>query len=58
MKVVQVNELTQKQVLSPTLNPKNSPLGQKKFKITPKLSQNQMPEIKETKKRKDVALYE
>ena len=29
-------------------NPRNSPLGPKKSKMTPTLSQNQMPELKET----------
>ena len=33
-------------------NVKNSPLGPQKVKMTPKLSQNQMSELKETKKKK------
>ena len=37
---------------------KNSPLGPKKVKTTPIISQNQIPELKETKKIKVVALDE
>ena len=41
------------------LNPKNIPLGPPKVKkMTQKLSQNQMSELKETKKMKVVQLYE
>ena len=47
-----------KTVFEPHIEPNNSPLGPKKSKTTPKLSQNQMPELKETKKIKVVALYE
>ena len=39
-------------------NPKNSPLGPKKSKMAPKLSQNQMSEGKETKEMKVVQLHE
>ena len=38
--------------------PKNNPLGPEKVKKTPKLSQNQTSELKETKKIKIIALYE
>ena len=55
MKVVQLHELTPKQFLSPTPTTNNSPLGpQKSKKMTPKLSQNQMSELKETEKMKVV----
>ena len=37
----------------PFPNSKNSPLGPKKSKMTPKLSQNQMSELKETKNTHD-----
>ena len=37
--------------------PKNSPLGPQKVKMTPKLSQTQMSELKETKKMKVAQLY-
>ena len=36
----------------------NSPLGPQKSKITPKSSQNQMSELKETKKMTVVQLHE
>ena len=39
-------------VFEPYHNPKTSPLGHKKDKMTPKLSLNQMSELKETKKMK------
>ena len=42
----------------PHIEPKNSPIGPKNFKTTSKLSQNQMSELKETKKMKIIALYE
>ena len=58
MKFVQLHELTPKQLFNPTQTPKKSPLGPKKSKTTPKLSQNQMSELKETKKIKVVTLYE
>ena len=38
--------------------PKNSPFGPQKLKLTPKLSQNQRSELKETKKIKVVQLHE
>ena len=38
--------------------PKNSPMGPKISKTTPKLSQNQISELKETKKINVVALHE
>ena len=47
-----------KTVFEPFLNPKNSPLGPPKVKITPKFGQNQMLELKETKKMKVVQLHE
>ena len=34
-------------VFEPNPNPKDSPLGPQKSKMTPKLSQNQMSELKE-----------
>ena len=37
---------------------KNSPIRPQKVKTTPKLSQKQMSELKETKKMKIIALYE
>ena len=37
-----------KSVYEPYANPKNSPLGPQKLKMTPKLSQNQMSEFEET----------
>ena len=40
------------------IEPKNSPIRPQKVKTTPKLSQNQMLELKETKKMKIIALYE
>ena len=58
MKVVQLHEWTSTNFLNPTLNPKIVHYGPKKSKTTPKLSQNQMSELKETKKIKVVALYE
>ena len=48
MKVVQLYEWTPKQLLNPTLTPKSAHSGPKKIKTTPKLSQNQMTELKET----------
>ena len=47
-----------KTVFEPYPNPKNSPLGPKKSKMTPKLSQNQMSEFKVTKKIKVAQLHE
>ena len=58
MKVVQLHEWTPKQFLNPALNPKTTHQSPKKTKTTPKLSQNQMSELKETKKMKIIALYE
>ena len=59
MKVVQLHEwVDPKTVFEPNIEPKNSPLVPKNSKTTPKLSQNQMQELKETKKIKKVALYE
>ena len=52
------NESCSTTVFVPFPNPKNSPLGPQKVKTTPILSQNQMSELKETKKIKVVALYE
>ena len=47
-----------KTVFEPHIEHKNSQIGHKKVKTTPKSSQNQMSELKETKKIKVVALYE
>ena len=58
MKVVQLHEWTPKQFLSPTVNPKIANYSPKKSKTTPKLCQNQMSELKDTKKIKVVALHE
>ena len=57
-KVINLNKETPKQFLDPTPNLKSSPLGPKKSKMTPKLSQNQLSELKETKKIKIVQLHE
>ena len=38
--------------------PQKCPVGPKKAKMTPKLSQNKMSELKETKKMKVVQLHE
>jgi len=45
-------------VFEPHIEHKNSPIGPQKVKTTPKISQNQMSELKETKKMKIIALYE
>ena len=45
-------------VVEPFTIPKYSPLGPKVSKITPKWSQNQISELKETKKMKVVQLHE
>ena len=45
-------------VVEPYPNPKNSQLGPQEDKNGPKLSQNQMLELKETKKIKVVQLHE
>ena len=47
-----------KTVFEPHIEPKNSPLAPEKVKITSKLIQNQMSELKGTNKIKVVALYE
>ena len=51
MKDVQLHELTPKQFLNPSPTPKLAHSGPKKSKMTPKFSQNQMSELKETKKK-------
>ena len=56
MKVVQLHELTPKQFLNYTWNPKIAHQGPKKSKKTSKLSQNQLLQSKE--KIKVVAIYE
>jgi len=58
MILVQLHEQTPKQFCETFLNPKNSPLGPQKVKITPKLSQNQMSELKEIKNMKVVQLHD
>ena len=58
MSVVQLHVWTLKQFLNLTLKSKIAHKGPKKSKTTPKLSQNQMSELKETKKIKVVKLYE
>ena len=47
-----------KTVFELNIEPKTSPLGPKKSKTNQNISQNQLPESKETKKIKDIALYE
>ena len=47
-----------KTVCKPHIEHKNSPIEPQKVKTTPKLSQNQMSELNETKKMKIIALYE
>ena len=42
----------------PLPNPKNSPLGPQKVKNDPKINQNQISELKETKKMEVVQLHE
>ena len=44
--------------MDPSPTPKIARYGPKMSKITPKLSQNQMSELKETKKMKVVQLHE
>ena len=46
-----------KKVLKPHIKPKNSPLGPRKSKMTPKSCQNQMSKLKEANKTNVVALY-
>ena len=58
MKVVKSHEETPKYFFELYSNPKSIPLGPQKIKNNPKLSQNQMPELKVTKKMKIIALYE
>ena len=43
---------------NPTLIPKSSPLGPQKTKMTTKLGQNQMSELKETQQMKVFKLHE
>ena len=57
MKAFQLPEWTAQKVLKPHIKPKNSPLGPRKSKMTPKSCQNQMSKLKEAKKTKVVALY-
>ena len=45
-------------VFEPYPTPKNCPLGPQKVKNDPKLSQNQISELKDTKKMKVVQLLE
>ena len=47
-KVVSLHKKTPKQFLNPTPTPKIADKGPKKSKMTPKLSQNQMSQLKET----------
>ena len=54
IKVVQVHEQNPKHFLNPNPTPKMAHQGPKKSKLTPKLSQNQMSELKETQKMKVV----
>ena len=48
MKVIQLYEWTPKQLLNPTLTPKPAHSGLKKTKTTPKLSQIEKSELKES----------
>ena len=57
-KVISLHKETPKQFLNPTPTPKIAHQGPKNSKITPKLSQNQMSELKETQKMKVVQLHE
>ena len=52
MKVIQLHEPTPKQFSNPTPTQKIAPQSPKKSKMTPKLSQNQMSELKKRRKRK------
>ena len=45
-------------VFEPHIEPKDSPIGPQKIKTSPKLIQNQMSELKETKKMKIIAQFE
>ena len=58
MKYVKLHEWTPKQFFEPDIDHKNSPIGPQKVKTTPKLSQNQMSELKETYKMKVVQLHQ
>ena len=58
MKGEQIHEQTTKQFLNSTPIPKIAHYGPKSQKMTPTLSQNQMPELKETQKMKVVQLHE
>ena len=58
MRVVEVHEWTQKHLSNPTPTPKIAHWGPKKSKMTPKLSQNKMSELKVTLKMKVVQLHE
>ena len=58
MKYVKLHEWTPKQFFEPDIDHKNSPIGPKKVKTTPKLCQNQMSELKEIKKMNVVQLQE
>ena len=57
MKVVKLHEWTTKQFLSPILNTKIAQKGPKKSKQQ-NLSQNQMSELKETKKMKVAQIHD
>ena len=57
MNVVQLHEQTLKKVSNPTPIPKIAHQGPKKKKMTPKLIQNQISELEETKKMKVVHLH-
>ena len=57
MKVIKTIWDNPKAVVEPYSDPQTSPLGPKKFINNPKLSQNQMSEMKETKKMKVVQLH-
>ena len=58
MKVVQLQEQTQKQFSNPIPAPKTGYYGPTKSEMTEILIQNKMSEFKETKKIKVVALYQ
>ena len=58
MKVVQLDEWTPKQFLNPTSTPKIAHWGPKMSKMTQKLSQNHLSELKIAQKMKVVQLHE
>ena len=58
MRVVQLPKLTPEQFLNPTPTAKIAHMAQKSQQLPKKLSQNQMSEMKETKKMKVVQLHE